>query len=183
MMLLRRRAVRCVRAVAGVAAVLVARSLVAQAPTARPEDVTTVDGIIAAFYDVISGPAGTPRQWQRDSTLYISGVRFVSMSVRQGRPVARVSDHGQYIANVNDALVRNGFVERELNRVTRRFGNIAHVFSTYEYRASENGPVQGRGVNSIQLFWDGTRWWIANATWDEERPDNPIPPELLPRGR
>jgi hypothetical protein len=77
--------------------------------------------------------------------------------------------------------VRNGFFERELHRVTRRFGNVVHVFSTYEFRATEDGPVQGRCVNSIQLFWDGNRWWIANATWDSERPDNPIPPDLLPR--
>ena len=160
---------------------LAAPRLSAQTPAPRPEDVASVDGMIKAFYDVISGPAGAPRQWQRDSSLYIPGVRFVSMSVRQGRPVAQVSDHGQYIANTNDGMVRNGFFERELHRVTRRFGNITHVFSTYEFRATETGPVQGRGVNSIQLFWDGSRWWIANATWDGERPDNPIPPELLPR--
>ena len=171
------------RVLVAIAATLIASPLLAQTPTPRPEDVGTLDGIMSAFYDVISGPAGAPRQWQRDSTLYIPGVRFVSMSVREGRPVARVSDHGQYVANVNDALVRNGFFERELNRVTRRFGNIVHVFSTYEYKATPSGPVQGRGVNSIQLFWDGNRWWIANATWDGERPDNPIPPELLPQRR
>ena len=169
------------RLLAVVVATLAVQPVAAQSMTARPEDVGTIDGIIRAFYDVISGPAGTQRQWQRDSTLYIAGVKFVSMGVRQGRPVARVSDHGQYVANVNDGLVRNGFFERELNRVTRRFGNIVHVFSVYDYRSTPSGPVQGRGVNSIQLFWDGTRWWIANATWDEERPDNPIPAELLPR--
>ena len=167
--------------VAAVAAALTAQPLGAQMPAPRSEDVASIDGMIKAFYDVISGPAGVPRQWQRDSSLYIPGVRFVSMSVRQGRPVATVSDHGQYIANTNDAVVRDGFFERELHRVTRRFGNIAHVFSTYEFRATENGPVLGRGVNSIQLFWDGNRWWIANATWDGERPNNPIPPEFKPR--
>jgi hypothetical protein len=166
---------------AAVIATLAGPPLLAQMPTARPEDVATLDGIMKAFYDVISGPAGAPRQWQRDSSLYIPGVRFVSMSVRQGRPVAQVSDHAQYVASTNDYMVRSGFFERELHRVTRRFGNIAHLFSTYEYRASESGPAQGRGVNSIQLFWDGNRWWIANATWDGERPDNPIPTDLLPR--
>jgi hypothetical protein len=38
----------------------------------------------------------------------------------------------------------------------------------------------GRGINSIELFWDGKRWWIASAVWDDERPDNPIPREYLP---
>jgi hypothetical protein len=150
----------------------------AQSLAPRPEDVGTIDGIIKAFYDVISGPAGVPRQWERDSTLYIPHVRFVAMSVENGKPVADVMDHGKFAAQYNGAFVNRGFFEREIHRVTKRFGNIVHVFSTYEYRAMENGPVQGRGVNSIQLFWDGTRWWIASATWDDERPDNPIPAEL-----
>lgn len=149
-------------------------------PPARPEDVATVDGILRAFYDVISGPAGQPRQWRRDSSLYIPGVRFVAMSVRDGRPAADVMDHAEFVRRVDGPFVRDGFFEREIRRVVRRFGNIAHVFSTYEFRASERGPVQGRGVNSIELFWDGRRWWIAAAIWDDERPDNPIPRELLP---
>ena len=151
-----------------------------QMPSPRPEDVISIDAVLSAFYDVISGPAGTPRQWRRDSTLYVPGVRFVAMSMREGRPVASVSDHGEYAARSNDFLVRNGFFEREIHRVTRRFGNIVHVFSTYEYRSTPEGPVQGRGVNSIQLFWDGQRWWISHAAWDDERPDNPIPADLLP---
>ena len=161
-----------------IAAGLLASGAAAQSPAPRPEDVTTIDGIIKAFYDVVSGPAGTPRQWRRDSTLYIPRVRFVAMSVENGQPVAAVMDHAEFVDRYNKAFVDRGFFEREIHRLTKRFGNIVHVFSTYEYRATENGPVQGRGVNSIQLFWDGSRWWIASATWDDERPDNPIPTEL-----
>ncbi len=160
------------------ALLLGASPVAAQSLAARPEDVATIDGIIKAFYDVISGPAGQPRQWQRDSTLYIPRVQFVAMSVENGKPVPAVMDHGQFARQYDGAFVNRGFFEHETKRVTKRFGNIAHVFSAYEYRATENGPVQGRGVNSIQLFWDGSRWWIASATWDDERPDNPIPAEL-----
>lgn len=149
-------------------------------PPARPEDVATIDGMIRAFYDVISGPAGQAREWGRDSTLYIPGVRFVALNMRDGRIVAEVMDHAQFIGSVNGPFVQQGFFERELHRVTRRFGNIAHVFSTYEFRTTPDGPVLGRGVNSIEMFWDGRRWWIAGAIWDAERPDNPIPAELLP---
>ena len=60
---------------------------------ARPGDVATIDGMIQAFYDVISGPAGQPREWARDRTLYIPGVKFVAMSVRNGAPVAQVMSH------------------------------------------------------------------------------------------
>jgi hypothetical protein len=100
------------------------------------------------------------------------------MHVQDGQPVAAVMDHAEFVAAYNRSFVDSGFFEHEIHRVTKRFGNIAHIFSTYEYRTTKNGPVQGRGVNSIQLFWDGTRWWIAGATWDDERSNNPIPAEL-----
>ena len=146
----------------------------------RPDDVGSLDGITKAFYEVISGPAGESRQWSRDRTLYIPGVRFVSMSVNaKGEPVARVVDHQQFVDSTDGELTSKGFFEWEIHRETKRFGNIAHVFSTYESRITKDGPVIARGVNSIELYWDGKRWWIAGAIWDEERKDNPIPKDFL----
>ena len=148
---------------------------------ARPEDVSTIDGVMKAFYEVISGPSGAPREWARDRTLYIENVRFVSMHVgKDGKPVASVMSHQEYVDRTDPQLAKEGFDEREIHRETKRFGNIAHVFSTYESRRAKDGPVFARGVNSLELFWDGTRWWVANAIWDDERKDNPIPKELLP---
>lgn len=148
---------------------------------ADPKDVGTVDGMIKAFYEVISGPAGKPRDWSRDRTLYIPDMRFVSMDVDStGKPVANIMSHQQFVERSDPGLVKNGFYEEEIHRVTRSFGNITHVFSTYTMRSTPDGKVFGRGVNSIQLFWDGKRWWIANATWDDERKDNPIPKDFLP---
>ena len=148
---------------------------------ANPADVASVDSIVKAFYDTISGPAGQPRQWGRDKTLYVPGVQFVSMSEQNGKIAMSVSNHQQYVDRTNDSFVRDGFFEKEIHRVEKRFGNIVHVFSTYEFRAKADGPVLGRGVNSIQLVFDGSRWWIASGTWDEERPNNPIPAEFLPK--
>ncbi|MFT3744161.1 MAG: nuclear transport factor 2 family protein [Pyrinomonadaceae bacterium] len=148
---------------------------------ADPKDVSTVDGIIRAFYETISGPKGTPRQWSRDRTLYMPEMRFVSMSEADGKIRAGVMNHLQYVNNTNASLVKNGFTEREINRVVRRFGNIAHIFSTYEY-TNDDKTDKGRGVNSIELYWDGSRWWISAASWDDERPNNPIPKEFLPKG-
>lgn len=147
----------------------------------RPEDVGSLDGILKAFYDVISGPAGQPRQWGRDRTLYIPEVRFVSMDVgKDGKVQARVMSHQQFVDGSDASLVKRGFYETEIHRVTRSFGNVTHVFSTYEMREKPDGPLIGRGVNSIQLFNDGKRWWIASATWDEEREGNRIPKQMLP---
>ena len=149
---------------------------------ANPQDVSTIDGIVKAFYEVISGGKSVPRQWSRDKTLYTPDVRFVAMSAENGKIRADVMNHYRYVNNSNDFFVAEGFVEREINRVTRRFGNLAHVFSTYEW-FTEDKKLTGRGVNSIELFWDGKRWWISAVTWDEERKDNAIPKEFLPKGK
>jgi len=146
-----------------------------------PKDVASIDSIIKAFYEAISGPAGQPRQWGRDKTLYIPGVKFVSMAEQNGKISMRVRDHQQFVNSSNAGLVRDGFYETELGRIERRFGNTAHVLSSYEFRTKLDGPVLGRGVNSIHLVFDGTRWWITHAIWDDERPNNPIPADLLPK--
>lgn len=146
----------------------------------NPKDVASIDSIIKAFYESISGPAGQPRQWGRDKTLYIPGVKFVTMSEQNGKIAMRVRDHQQFVDSSNAGLVRDGFYETELGRVERRFGNTAHVLSSYEFRTKLDGPVLGRGVNSIHLVFDGNRWWITHAIWDDERPNNPIPADLLP---
>jgi len=146
----------------------------------RPEDVATIDGVIKAYYEVISGPTGQPRQWSRDRTLYIPDIRFVAMSEdKNGHPRAHIASHQQFVDASNDMLVKEGFYESEIHRSTQKFGNIAHVFSTYESRIKAGGPVIARGINSLELFYDGKRWWIASAVWDDERADNPIPQEYL----
>ena len=154
------------------------RAVVIPRVAADPKDVSTIDGIIKAFYETISGPKGQPRQWGRDRTLYMPGVRFVSMSERDGKIRAGIMTHQQYVNGTNSSLVGDGFHEREVNRIVRRFGNIAHVFSVYEF-TNDDKTAKGRGVNSIELYWDGARWWISFAGWDEERPGNSIPKEFL----
>lgn len=147
---------------------------------ARPEDVASIDSIMKAFYEVVSGPAGEPRQWSRDRSLYIPGVKFVSMNVDdKSEPVARVMDHQQFVDASDHQVVSKGFYEWEIHRETKRFGNIVHVFSAYESRITKDGPVIARGVNSVELFWDGKRWWIAGAIWDDERKDNPLTKDFL----
>jgi hypothetical protein len=146
----------------------------------RAEDVGSIDGIVKAFYEVISGGVGVPRQWSRDRTLYIPDIRFAGMSERGGKIIADVMGHQEYVDGTNDFFIKEGFVEKEIKRVTRKFGNMAHVFSTYEFSTSGKTKMSGRGVNSIEMFFDGKRWWISAVSWDEERAGNPIPKEFLP---
>ncbi len=153
------------------------------APTeANPADVSTIDGIIKAFYETVSGGKSIARQWSRDKTLYTSDVRFVGLSKPDGKIRASIMNHANYVNTMNEYFVAEGFSERELNRIVRKFGNIAHVFSVYE-SSTEGGKEKQRGINSLELFWDGTRWWISAVSWDEERAGNPIPKEFLPKSK
>jgi len=144
-----------------------------------PADVETIDGIVNAWYEVISGPAGQPRDWGRDATLYREPIFFSIVETDEaGRPAIRTVTKQEYVDRTDRWLVEHGFVERELHRETRIFGAIAHVWSTYEWNEQSGGS--GRGINSIQLFHDGERWWITHATWDDEREGVSIPAEYLP---
>lgn len=148
-------------------------------PAAKPEDVASIDAILAALYDVISGPAGKARDWNRMRSLFIPGGRLMPVGPRPGGAVTiRPLEVNDYIALAGPNLERLGFREREIARRVERFGHIAHVFSTYEGKGeSEETPT--RGINSIQLMNDGTRWWVIDVLWEAERPDNPLPREYL----
>jgi hypothetical protein len=170
----------CLLALAAAMAAQSAPKLDIKTVPPRPADVATIDGMIQAYYDIVSGPKGQPRDWARDRTLYIPDVRFVPVDVaKDGKITPRISTHQQF-AEASASLEKEGFFENEIHRLTERFGPIAHVWSTYESRRTADGPIIGRGINSIELFWDGKRWWIANAIWTSETPENPIPAKYLP---
>jgi hypothetical protein len=154
----------------------------AQPPT-RSADVSSMDAIVAALYDVISGPAGQARDWDRMRSLFVPGGRLIpSVAGERGGATARILDVDGYIERVRPAFERNGFFEREIARKTEAFGNIAHLFSTYESRhASGDAAPFARGINSIQLLKDGDRWWIVTVFWDAERPGNTLPAQYLPK--
>ncbi|HEX9729994.1 MAG TPA: hypothetical protein VGA37_15965 [Gemmatimonadales bacterium] len=149
-------------------------------PVARAEDVGTLDGMLKAYYDVVSGPAGGRADRVRDASLHVPDAR-VGIPVRGagGRPTIRMMSLGEYHDRFGGPRQRP-FYEWEIHRVTQRFGNVANVWSTYASSDAPNGSVRGRGINSIQLYFDGTRWWIVGWIFDSEREDNPIPPEFLP---
>jgi hypothetical protein len=151
------------------------------APVARPGDVDSIDHIIAALYDVISGPAGT-RDWDRMRSLFIPEARLIPTGKRDGGVFYRALNVEEYVTRAGANFQQSGFYESEVSRLAEQFGNIAHVFSTYESRHDKAQPPFARGINSIQLFNDGKRWWVVTIFWDSERPDNPLPPEYLKGG-
>jgi hypothetical protein len=150
-------------------------------PSAKAADVSSPDAILAATYDVISGPPGT-RDWDRFRSLFVPGARLIAVQKgKDGNLSARVLTPEDYIARGGPYFEKNGFFEREASRHADRYGNIMQIFSTYESRhdAKDAAPF-ARGINSFQLFFDGTRWWVVTIYWEEETPDTPLPKEFLP---
>lgn len=149
---------------------------------ARPTDVASIDAILKALYDVISGPAG-PRDWDRMRSLFVPDARLIAVGYPPNRaPILRSRSVEEYILSGTPFFNQNGFFEREAARRMERFGGVVHVFSTYESRhaATDSVPFT-RGINSIQLWFDGTRWWVVTVYWESERPGSPIPAEYLPK--
>ena len=146
-------------------------------------DVESIDNIIAALYEVISGEKGESRDWVRFKNLFIEEARLMPVGKnKEGKTGYRILSPDDYIENAGKWFESNGFFESEISRKTDEYGSMAHVFSTYESRhsASEAQPF-ARGINSIQLLHDGTRWWIVNIYWSGEREDNPLPGKYLPK--
>jgi hypothetical protein len=154
-------------------------------PPANPADVASVDAILKSLYDVISGPAGQKRDWNRFRTLFTAGARLIPTRQRPNEPAqAVVLDVEGYITRSAPLLEERGFFEREIARKTESFGRITHAFSTYAsfHTASDTLPF-ARGINSIQLLNDGSRWWVVTIYWDAERPGLTLPPQYLPPSR
>jgi hypothetical protein len=150
-------------------------------PAANPADVASIDAIIAATYDVISGPTTKKRDWDRMRSLFVRGGRLIAAGPRPGGGVgAGVADIEGYIRGSAPYLEKESFFETELARRTETYGHIAHVFSTYESRHKPDDPSAfERGINSFQLMNDGKRWWIVTIYWEAEGPDNKIPGKYL----
>ena len=155
----------------------------ATTPAANPDDVSSIDAIVTASYEVISGPAG-PREWDRERSLFHPLSRHIPTRPNQnGGSDADVQTVETFIARSSPYFEKNGFYEYEIARKVERFGDIAHAFSTYEWSKTKGGPVGGRGINSFQLVFDGQRWWIVSVFWAQESDKHPIPAEYLPSGK
>ena len=146
-----------------------------------PKDVSSPEAIVAAVYDVISGQAGQKRNWGRMRTLFAPDARMIPTGKRStGEPIRRVLAVEDYITNSGPLLEKDGFFETEIGKKTEQFGNIVQVFSTYESKRTlkDEKPFM-RGINSIQLWYDGKRWWVITIFWQSESQDTPIPEKYI----
>jgi hypothetical protein len=148
---------------------------------ANPADVASIDAIVKALYESISGPKAQPRDFERLRTLFAPNARMIPTGVAaDGKARLRNWNVEEYITAAGPGLMANGFFEREIGRTTESYGNVWHIMSAYDsrYTLADAKPF-ARGINSIQLFNGGDRWYIVSVFWDSERPGNPIPAERI----
>lgn len=151
------------------------------APALQPgSDAFAVDSTVLAVYNVISGPAGR-RDWDRFEALFAPGARLISTKRVDGVVTATVMTPKEYTEKAGTYFKDHGFFERPIHNSEQRFGDIAHVFSTYESRhASADDKPFARGINSFQLVRIGEDWKVLTIFWQEEDATHPIPADYSP---
>jgi hypothetical protein len=157
---------------------LLVLTLAVLCPTSRAADGDSIDSLTRAVYDAISGPAGA-RDWARFRSLFAEGARLIPIRVTQGSAAPAVMSVEDYVQRAGANFEKNAFYEAEASRRVETFGNIAHVFSTYESRRAPGEKPFARGINSFQLVKDGNSWKVMTILWDSEREGNPIPEKYL----
>ena len=131
------------------------------------DNVGTLDGIIKAYYDVVTVKKGEKVNYERDSLLHIPGVRVGSAGIdEKGKPVLHYTTLKEYHRQSDAYMEKTGFYERETARTVQNIRNIYHVWSSYETRYEPGGKVVAAGTNSIELYFDGKRFWILGWFYD-----------------
>lgn len=151
----------------------------AASPQANANDVDTVEHIMSAIYDSISGPAG-PRNWDRFRSLFYADARLIpTRRDNAGKVSANSFTVEQYIKRAQSLFDKEGFFEAAVSNRVEVWDHIAHVWSTYESRHAKGEKPFARGINSFQLLNDGSRWWVVTIYWEGEEPAHPIPEKYL----
>jgi hypothetical protein len=150
----------------------------AAAAAAQPNaaDPAGIDQAIRGVYEVISGPPGQKRDFDRMRTLFAPGATLKAIGPK-GLHGGSLED---YISRNAEILEKEGFTERELGRRVEVWGGLATAWSAYDGRTA-HGSFHERGINSMQLVTVNGTWLVASIQWQEETPDNPLPAELIRR--
>lgn len=144
------------------------------------KDVKSIESIMSALTEVISGNADEERDWERFNYLFSEDAKLIpTQKDEYGEVVYNYWTPQEYVAMYKKSRGGTAFYEQELFRITESFGNIAHCFSTYAVRTEENGEIQRRGINSIQLLKGKDRWYIMNVFWSNESENEKLPEKYL----
>ena len=145
---------------------------------AKAGDVDTLEHILAAVYDSISGPAG-PRDWARFRSLFYADARLIPTRDQQGKTSAQMLTVDEYVRAAQGYFDKEGFYESAVANRVEQWDHIAQVWSTYESRHARAEKPFARGINSFQFFNDGSRWWVVTIYWEGEGPGHALPEKYL----
>ena len=142
--------------------------------TTYADDTSSIDSIINAYYEVVSGPEGFIYDADRDTTMHADGALITKVF-----PDGRFQRHD---LRVEQGMISvpydHAFFESEVDRRIERYGNIAHVWSEFEMRTSLEAEPYSSGFNSISLYFKDDRWWISS--WSTQYKDPSIKPSKAP---
>ncbi|HEY7958992.1 MAG TPA: hypothetical protein VID20_02925 [Sphingomicrobium sp.] len=155
-----------------IGAFVLAAAVAATHPTKA--DLIGIDAAVRGVYEVISGPPGQKRDFDRMRSLFASGATLKAT----GPKGLRGGSLEDYISRNAAILEKDGFTERELGRRVEIWGGLATAWSSYDGRTA-NGSFHERGINSFQLVKIDGKWLVASILWQEETPDNPLPADLV----
>ena len=148
----------------------------AQDRTAEPNDVATIDGLMMAYYEGVSGHPGK-RDGERILSLFVEGGK-IGIGLDGDEPTHQLAE--DYLRSERFLTISTDFFEREISRDSQEFGRMANVISTYGISdAMENTDYTARGVTVFQLVKHSDRWWILSTMWQRESPELPLPEHLL----
>jgi len=157
----------------------VLRTIEAKRSKANPEDVKSPEALLNALYKSLSGKAEEEREWNRFRSLFLPGADISSTNRKDGAPNKQTWTVDEFIRKIGKSMAKKAFYEKQIHSVKERFGDIAHIFSTYEVTSTPDGKPFMRGLNSYQLWYDGNRWWIYSLIWHAEREGAQLPQKYL----
>src|SRR5690349_2519231 len=99
-------------------------------PQANPNDVDTLEHIVNAVYDAISGPPGS-RNWDRLRSLFYTGARLIpTRKDDKGNVTAHALTIDEYIDRAKPFFEKEGFYENAVANRIEVWDRIAQVWST-----------------------------------------------------
>ena len=143
------------------------------------DDVSSVQNILDAYYDCISGPIGQARDFDRLKNLFNPSANFIYTYWNEQETKASTlifNSIDEYIERL-DYLDKKGFYEYEISNIINEFSTVAQVFSTYTFRVEDKSIEPRTGITSYEIFFDGSRYWIMSMFWNFESNKYKIPSE------
>jgi hypothetical protein len=134
-----------------------------------PAETGSPEALLTSLYSFISGPKDQKRDLERIRALFHLQARIVV--------TAKHPDKGAFLRPVElegflsfalPQWAKTGFFEKGLTMSVQKQGGLAQVWSIYEIRLAEEGPVLYTGVNALQCAWDGKRWWIMHLAFESQ---------------